>query len=293
MHAAPDRVFTHIGRIEHLPRYGAPLWVTAESVEKRRNTQVVALTGYLIGLPIESVQRVTLRPPTAVEFKQVRGTLRMFNGQCSLAAVEDGTEVRYRLEVDLGIAMISDDAARQFLVQFVERFLDRIKLAAERKTPLPRPAAATAVGVAAADEEEEKDTVGAGVQDEGGSEALEASEDEQPGEGAPAVGAPEDRPAVSGRPPAGAHRTGSQGAHPPSGDSKPERGQRQAEVAPFGDSKPERGQRQAEVAAGSSEARTQQGQPGQPGRRRRRRHRRRGRSHGSAERGGHGGPTPS
>jgi len=36
MHAAPDRVFAHIGRIEHLPRYGAPLWMTAESVEKRR-----------------------------------------------------------------------------------------------------------------------------------------------------------------------------------------------------------------------------------------------------------------
>ena len=291
MHAAPDRVFTHIGRIEHLPRYGAPLWMTAESVEKRRNAQVVALTGYLIGLPIESVQRVTLRPPTAVEFKQVRGTLRMFNGQCSLAGVEDGTEVRYRLEVDLGIAMISDDAARQFLVQFVERFLDRIKLAAERKTPLPRPAAATGVGVAAADEEEEKETVGAGVQDEGGTEALETSEDEQPGEGAPHVGAPEDRPAVPGRPPAGAQRAhaAAQGAH-----AAAAQGAQGASPAgahpPSGGSKPERGRRQAEVAARSPEAGTQQGQPGQPGRRRRRRHRRRGRSHGSAERGGHSGP---
>ena len=299
MHAAPDRVFTHIGRIEHLPRYGAPLWMTAESVEKRRNAQVVALTGYLIGLPIESVQRVTLRPPTAVEFKQVRGTLRMFNGQCSLAAVEDGTEVRYRLEVDLGIAMISDDAARQFLVQFVERFLDRIKLAAERKTPLPRPAAATGVGVAAADEEEEKETVGAGVQDEGGTEALEAPEDEQPGEGAPQVGAPEDRPAVPGRPPAGAQRAhaAAQGAHAAAAQGAHPAGSQGAQGAspagahpPSGGSKPERGQRQAEVAARSPEAGTQQGQPGQPGRRRRRRHRRRGRSHGSAERGGHSGP---
>jgi hypothetical protein len=288
MHAAPDRVFTHIGRIEHLPRYGAPLWMTAESVEKRRNAQVVALTGYLIGLPIESVQRVTLRPPTAVEFKQIRGTLRMFNGQCSLAAVEDGTEVRYRLEVDPGIAMISDDAARQFLVQFVERFLDRIKLAAERKTPLPRPAAATGVGVAAADEEEEKETVGAGVQDEGGTEALEASEDEQPGEGARRVGASEDRPAVPGRPPAAAQ--GAQGASPvgahPAGSQRAHPAAAQGAHPPSGGSKPERGQRQAEVAAGSSEARAQQGQPGQPGRRRRRRHRRPGRSHGSAERGG-------
>jgi len=161
MRASPDKVFAHIGRVDHLPRYAAPLWMTAESVEKRRGGQMVTLTGYLIGLPIESVQRVTLRPPHSIEFKQLRGTLRAFGGECTLKVVEDGTEVVYRLEVDPAIAMISDDAARQFFVQFVERFLARIKLAAERKAPQRR-AARPAPGApepAAPDEEGEVDSL--------------------------------------------------------------------------------------------------------------------------------------
>src|SRR5437016_3382958 len=48
----------------------------------------------------------------------------------------------------------------------------------------------------------------------------------------------------------GAEGAPPKGGRPASGGSKPERGQRQAEVAPGGGSKPERGQRQAEVAAG-------------------------------------------
>jgi hypothetical protein len=155
--ASPDRVFAHIGRLESLPRYGAPLWMAAEPVEKRRSAHVVTLTGYFAGLPVESVLRVSLRSPHGIEFKQVRGTLRALSGQCSLAAVEDGTEVRYRLEADPGIAMITDAAARQFLVQFVERMLDRIRLAAERKAPVrrgERPDAVTPAGVEAAEDEE-------------------------------------------------------------------------------------------------------------------------------------------
>jgi Polyketide cyclase / dehydrase and lipid transport len=155
--ASPDRVFAHIGRIESLPRYGAPLWMAAEPVEKRRSALVVTLTGYFAGLPVESVLRVSLRSPHAMEFKQVRGTLRALAGQCSLAAVEDGTEVRYRLEADPGIAMITDAAARQFLVQFVERMLDRVRLAAERKAPVrraARPGAAAPDGPEAAEEDE-------------------------------------------------------------------------------------------------------------------------------------------
>jgi polyketide cyclase/dehydrase/lipid transport protein len=155
--ASPDRVFAHVGRIESLPRYGAPLWMAAEPVEKRRSAHVVTLTGYFAGLPVESVLRVSLRSPHAMEFKQVRGTLRALSGQSSLAAVEDGTEVRYRLEADPGIAMITDAAAQQFLVQFVERMLDRIRLAAERKAPVrraERPDAAAPDGLEAVEEDE-------------------------------------------------------------------------------------------------------------------------------------------
>jgi hypothetical protein len=117
----------------------------------------------MIGLPVESVLRIALRPPHMMEFKQVRGTLRALSGQCSLLAVEDGTEVRYHLEVDPGIAMISDDAARQFLVQFVERMLDRIKLAAERKAPARR--VDRAVAAESSSVEVEEDDAEGGTED--------------------------------------------------------------------------------------------------------------------------------
>ena len=129
--------------------------MSAEPVEKRRSAHVVTLNGYLIGLPVESVLRITVHPPLAMEFRQVRGTLRALNGHCSLQGVEDGTEVRYRLEADPGIPMISDEAARQFLVQFVERMLDRIKLAAERKAPARRADKAAAAGPPAPEAEED------------------------------------------------------------------------------------------------------------------------------------------
>ena len=155
--------------------------MAAESAEKHRNTHVITLTGYLIGLPVESVLRIALRPPHQMEFKQVRGTLRALSGQCSLQAVEDGTEVRYRLEADPGIPMISDEAARQFLVQFVERMLDRIKLAAERKAPTRRAERVSAAGSPGveieADEAEAPEEIAAAVSPEGD---VEAPADEPP-----------------------------------------------------------------------------------------------------------------
>jgi len=129
--------------------------MSAEPVEKRRSAHLVTLNGYLIGLPVESVLRINVRPPQAMEFKQVRGTLRALSGHCSLQGVGDATEVRYRLEADPGIPMISDEAARQFLVQFVERMLDRIKLAAERKAPTRRADRAAAAGAPALEAEED------------------------------------------------------------------------------------------------------------------------------------------
>lgn len=132
-------MFAHIARGEHLTRYAAPLWMIADPAERRGNAQVIVFRGYFAGLPVESVQRVALRPPSSLEFSQVRGTLRTLGGRLTLRAVEDGTDVLFRLEVDAAIPMISEDAAQQFLVQFLERMLDRIKLAAERRAPA-RPA---------------------------------------------------------------------------------------------------------------------------------------------------------
>ncbi len=149
--ASCDRVFAYLAHPEHLPRFGAPLWMAADAVEKRGNTHVVALRGYFIGLPVESVQRAVLRPPSSVGLSQIRGTLRAFSGRFTLQSVEEGSEILYRVEADLGIPMITEDAARQFLVQYVERLLDRIKLAAERKAPARRVRAAAAAPPAGAD----------------------------------------------------------------------------------------------------------------------------------------------
>lgn len=202
--AAPDRVFAHIGRIESLPRYGAPLWMSAEPAEKRRSAHVVTLTGYFAGLPVESVLRMTLRPPHAIEFRQIRGTLRALNGQCSLAAVEDGTEVRYRIEADPGIAMISDAATRQFLVQFVERMLDRIRLAAERKAPSRRVDRQDAAVPAALDavEDEEADAAPEAPAAVGGP----APQAEAGKPSAPAPATPATRATVGERAPSGPDR---------------------------------------------------------------------------------------
>jgi hypothetical protein len=147
--------------------------MAAETVDKRDGTQVVTLHGYFIGLPIESVQRAVVRSPSSVELTQIRGTLRTFMGRWTVRGGEDGTELLYHVEADPGIPMFTDDAARQFLVQYLERMLDRIKLAAERKPPSRRPRAAVASSVLsggapaeAADTEEEEEpdlAAGAGI----------------------------------------------------------------------------------------------------------------------------------
>jgi len=164
--APADHIFNHLVPPDQMVRYGAPLWMVADAVEMRGAGQLVALRGYFIGLPAESLIRVTLRPPSSLEFVQVIGTLRAFSGRCTLRSDEDGVEVTYRLEIDPGIPMISDDAARQFLVQFLERMLDRVKLASERKSPSRRAAAkasilATPPGETASGDEEGADLPGA------------------------------------------------------------------------------------------------------------------------------------
>jgi hypothetical protein len=150
--------------------------MAADAGEKRRTAHVVTLTGYLIGLPVESTQRITLRPPHALEFKQIRGTLRALSGQCSLHPVEDGTEVRYRLEVDPDIAMIREAAVRQFFVQFAEGFLDRLKLAAERRAPVRQAGRGAGAAPQEVDADEEVSDAAPEVPSEAVGEGHEADE---------------------------------------------------------------------------------------------------------------------
>lgn len=200
--ASPEHIFAYLARVEHLPRYGSPLWMIAEPMEKRGSAQTVALSGYFAGLPIESILRVALRPPVTLELTQMRGTLRSFAGRCTLERGEDGTEVFYRLEVDPGIPMVTDDAARQFLMQYLTRLLDRIKLAAERKVPARRSPAASAAAPTASALPETGD--------------VEPEPDEEP---VPPIGV-EERPgeAAASAVPADAHST----AHAPAVSPSPQ-----------------------------------------------------------------------
>jgi len=244
--ASAEHVFNHLVPPDQMARYGAPMWMIADAVEKRGASQVVALRGYFIGLPVECVARVVLRAPASLEFVQILGTLRAFSGRCTLRSVEDGTEVLYRLEVDPGIPMISEDAARQFLVQFLERMLDRVKLASERKSPNRRAARGTATSTTLPGQvgsEEEEPAVG-----EPSGPVQEAA---QPREEPPAAVRPS-RPRPSVRPPrVRADRV-------PGGKSQPEKA-------------PERTAPPADAAAG-----------GPPAGRKRRRRRRRRRPDGGA-----------
>jgi Polyketide cyclase / dehydrase and lipid transport len=213
--ASPEHIFAYLARVEHLPRYGSPLWMIAEPMEKRGSAQTVALSGYFAGLPIESILRVALHPPVTLELTQMRGTLRSFAGRCTLERGEDGTEVFYHLEVDPGIPMVTDDAARQFLMQYLTRLLDRIKLAAERKVPVRRPQAPSAAAPAASappemgeaePEPDEEPAPPIGVEERaGGAAASAARADAHPPAHAPAVSPPlqaagTGQPPLAGRP---------------------------------------------------------------------------------------------
>jgi len=119
-------------RLEHLPRW-SDLWMRADSVEKRGNRQVVRLRGFLAGLPVESVVRAEMEPGQAVRWRQAHGTLLHYAAQFEVSSAEEGTVVRYTVELDPGIAMLDQEAAHRVAVQEVERTLDRMKWSAERE----------------------------------------------------------------------------------------------------------------------------------------------------------------
>jgi hypothetical protein len=125
---------------EHLPRYGAPLWLAADPEDRRGGEPLITLRGYFAGLPVEAVIRAASRAPHSVDVTQVRGTLRGFSQRFTIESGDDGTVLGCRVEADPGIPMLSDEAAKHFLTQYVERMLDRLRLAAERRAPSRRPA---------------------------------------------------------------------------------------------------------------------------------------------------------
>jgi hypothetical protein len=127
-------VFALVSRLDTQPRVTG-LWLSADTLERRSNQLAVHYRGYFAGVPLESVQRVTLQPPHRVEFHQTRGGLRSLQGDYTLQPADGETELTMTVEADIGIPLITDAAAARVLRSYVERTLDKIKLTAERELP--------------------------------------------------------------------------------------------------------------------------------------------------------------
>lgn len=290
-------MFAFLAHPEHLPRYGGPLWLSGD-LEDRRGADarasrgpvpaggepLITLRGYFAGLPVEAVVRTAARAPHSLEITQVRGTLRGFSQWFKIETDEDGAVLTCRVEADPGIPMLSDEAAKHFLIQYVERMLDRLRLAAERRAPSrrPRPAAKEAATPGDADAE------AADAAAEDAIASADAARDDRAAAEAGAGGA-----AVDGR--AAVEPAANTGPAPrrprrPFPQRRPRPQRFSAPQRPAGaPQSPETGGPPHDAATGDSHAQTPAGDASGQGPRRRRRRRRRGR--GSAGGGSAGGPA--
>lgn len=174
-----QRVFQLLSRVEGLPRY-ADLWLAADVLERSGGQVVAEFRGYFGGLPIDSVQRVSLRPPARMEFRQVRGTLKALRGEFVVEADGGGSRLTARMEVDAGIPMLLEEAVRRVLTTALERMVTKVRDAAERDLPrlIPRRPAAPAALPAAEPAAPQSPA------------RLEVPVEELPGEVAPVEGPP-------------------------------------------------------------------------------------------------------
>jgi polyketide cyclase/dehydrase/lipid transport protein len=278
LRASREHVFAFVAHPEHLPRYGGPLWLAADLEDRRGGEPLITLRGYFAGLPVEAVIRTASRAPHNVEITQVRGTLRGFSQRFTVESGDDGTVLSSRVEADPGIPMVSDEAAKHFLTQYVERMLDRLRLAADRRAPSRRPARPAVkselAAIASGDADEPSPDEPVAAAEAGGSVSAPA-EGAMHGAASEPDGSLEHAAATPPphRPPA------SRGPRPP----RSGRGGRQRDPAHRG---PQAGA--AQNAAPSVQAATPGAPPPGQGQRRRRRRRRRGRgsSGGGAGTGG-------
>lgn len=177
--APQPRIFQLLSRVEGLPRY-ADLWLAADVLERSGGQVVAEFRGYFGGLPIDSVQRVSLRPPARMEFRQVRGTLKALRGEFVVEADGGGSRLTARMEVDAGIPMLQEQAVRTVLTTALERMVTKVRDAAERDLPrlIPRRPAAPAALPAVEPEAPQSPA------------RLELPVEELPGEVAPVEGPP-------------------------------------------------------------------------------------------------------
>jgi uncharacterized protein YndB with AHSA1/START domain len=197
------RVWQVLSRLESHPRY-ANLWLTADLLERSQASAVVEFRGFFGGLPITSVQRLTLRPPNRIEFKQIRGTLRGVWGAYHLIDTDGETDLMAQMAVDAGIVLFSEGAVRQILAAHLDCTLGKIKASVERD--LVRPARRRAP------------PGGASVTTADGAES--GSSDEVHAPGGPAIEGAVEVEAVVG------HPEESRPSHPASGESRGRRRRR-------------------------------------------------------------------
>lgn len=125
------RVWQLLSRLESHPRY-ANLWLTADLLERSQTHALVEFHGFFGGLPITSVQRLVLRPPGRIEFKQVRGTLRGLSGAFVLKGANGETDLTAQIAADPGIILFSETSVQQILAAHIDGTLGKIKASAER-----------------------------------------------------------------------------------------------------------------------------------------------------------------
>jgi uncharacterized protein YndB with AHSA1/START domain len=199
--APVQRVWHLLSRPEIHPRY-TKMWMAADVLERSQTGALVEFRGFFGGLPIVSVQRLTLKPPWRLEFRQVRGELRDLSGAYVLKDVEGETDLSCDIVVDAGIALFSDTAVEQILAGHTEGTLGRIKTTAERdlvrigRRSRPGAAAARAGEPRDADEGAEDETAlpSAGPLSDAAPAAAPADDDEE--EDAPVASQPDGGQAI-------------------------------------------------------------------------------------------------
>ncbi|HET8678875.1 MAG TPA: SRPBCC family protein [bacterium] len=159
-----QRVWHLLSRLESHPRY-VTLWMAADVHERSPTSALVEFRGFFGGLPIASAQRITLRPPTRLEFRQVRGELRELTGAYVLKEVDGETDVSIQLSIDADILLFPDASVQQIIVGHIDGTLGRIKASAERDLVrlTPRRARAPDVTSAAAATAESEPSAAHGV----------------------------------------------------------------------------------------------------------------------------------
>jgi ribosome-associated toxin RatA of RatAB toxin-antitoxin module len=132
--APQQRVYQLLGRIEGQPRF-SEIWLAADVLERGGGQVVAEFRGYFGGLPVDSVQRITLRPPVRLEFRQVRGTFKALRGEYLVEQEGQGARLTARMEVEAGIPLLEGQAVRMILSNALDRLLAKVKDAAERDLP--------------------------------------------------------------------------------------------------------------------------------------------------------------